>query len=34
METKPIRLKIKGKEIVILFNIFPLGNNEAILEML
>ena len=31
METEPIRLKIKGREIVILFDILPLGNDEVIL---
>ena len=34
IETGPIRLKVKGKEIIILFNILLLGNNEAILGML
>ena len=29
-----VRLKIRGKEIVILFDILPLGNNKVILEML
>ena len=34
MEIGPIRLMIKGKEVVILFDIFLLGNDEAILGML
>ena len=34
IETEPIRLKIKGREVVILFNILLLGNNEVILGML
>ena len=34
IEIGPIRLKIKGKEIVMLFDILLLGNDEVILEML
>ena len=34
MEIELIRLKIKGKEVVILFNILLLENNEVILEIL
>ena len=34
IETGPIRLKIKEKDIVILFDILPLGNDEVILGML
>ena len=34
IEIEPIRLKIEGKEVVILFNILPLGNNKAILGIL
>ena len=34
IEIGPVRLKIKGKEIVILFNILPLGKDEAILGIL
>ena len=34
MEIGLIRLKIKGKEVVILFDILLLGNNEVILGML
>ena len=34
IEIGPIRLKIKGKEIVILFNILLLGNDEVILGIL
>ena len=34
MEIGLVRLKIKDKEIVILFDILLLGNDEAILGML
>ena len=34
MEIGLVWLKIKGKEIVILFDILLLENNEAILEIL
>ena len=34
IEIELIRLKIKGREVVILFNILLLGNNKAILGML
>ena len=34
MEIGLIRLKIKGKEVVILFDILLLGNDEVILGML
>ena len=34
MEIGLIRLKIKGKEVIILFNILLLGNDEVILGML
>jgi hypothetical protein len=33
LETESIQLKIKGKEINILFNILLLDNNKAALEM-
>jgi len=29
----PVIIKIKGKEIIINFNILPLGNNKAVLGM-
>ena len=34
IEIGPIRLKIKEKEIIILFNILLLGNDKAILRIL
>ena len=33
IKTGLVRLKIKGKEIIISFNILPLGNNKVILGM-
>ena len=33
IETKPLKLKIKGWRVVISFNILLLGNNKAVLEM-
>jgi len=33
LKTGPIMTRIKGKEIIINFNILPLGNNKAVLEM-
>ena len=34
LETEPIQLQIKGWNICISFNILPLGNDEAVLEIL
>ena len=34
LETEPIQLQIKGRNIYISFNILLLGNNKAVLEML
>jgi len=33
METELIIIRIKGKEIIISFNILLLGNNKAVLRM-
>jgi len=33
METELIIIKIKGKEIIMSFNILLLGNNKTVLEM-
>ena len=33
LKTKLIQLQIKGRSIYISFNILPLGNNKAVLEM-
>ena len=33
LETEPVQLRIKGREIYISFNILPLGNDEAVLKM-
>jgi len=33
LETGPVTIKIKGKEIIINFDILPLGNDEAVLRM-
>jgi len=33
MEIELIRIRIKGKEIIINFNILLLGNNKAVLGM-
>jgi len=34
MEIKSIKIRIKGKEIIISFNILLLGNNKTVLEIL
>ena len=33
IKTGPLELKVKGQKIIINFNILPLGNNEAVLEI-
>jgi len=33
LETELIIIRIEGKEIIINFNILPLGNNKAVLGM-
>jgi len=33
LETGPVIIRIKGKEIIINFDILPLGNNKAVLGM-
>jgi len=33
LEIGPVMIKIKGKEIIINFDILPLGNNKAVLGM-
>jgi len=33
LETGLVMTKIEGKEIIINFNILPLGNNEVVLRM-
>ena len=34
METGPVKLELKGRKIVISFNILPLGKDKAVLGML
>jgi len=33
LEIGPVIIRIKGKEIIINFDILPLGNNKAVLGM-
>jgi len=33
LEIGPVIIRIKGKEVIINFNILLLGNNKAVLEM-
>ena len=33
IKIKPLKLKIKGRKIIINFNILLLGNNKAVLKM-
>ena len=34
METRPVKVKIKGRKIVTSFNILPLDKNKTVLGML
>ena len=34
METRPVKVEIKGRKVIISFNILPLGKNKAVLRML
>ena len=34
METEPIKVEIKGRKVVISFNILPLGKDKAVLGIL
>ena len=33
IKTGPVKIEIKGQKIIVLFNVLPLGKNEAVLEM-
>ena len=32
-KTKPVKVTVKGWEIIISFNVLPLGKDKAVLEM-
>ena len=34
METGPVRVEIKGREVITSFNILPLGKDKAVLGIL
>jgi len=34
LKTGPVEIEIKGQKVVVLFNVLPLGKDEAVLGML
>jgi len=33
LKTESVKIKIKGQKVVVLFNVLPLGKDEAVLEI-